>query len=53
MVEIIKLCIIIPERMLRTRAAMAFFPLVSAGLTVNTAVRESRPEAVRNIHDKL
>lgn len=48
-----ELCFVIPERMLRTRAAMAFFPLLSAGLTVNTAVRDSTLEAARNIHDKL
>lgn len=38
---------------MRTTAAMAFFPLFSAGLTMSTAVRDSRLEADRNTQDKL
>ena len=44
---------IVPEMMLRSRAAMAFLALVRVGLTVSTAMRDSTQEADRNIHDKL
>lgn len=39
---------VVPEVMLKSRAATTFLPLDTAGLTVSRAVRDSRQEADKN-----